>query len=569
MDLQAHSAKLSQVLQLIQHLFGIESAIFDNSATLVVSSSKYLEKKGTMVHKPSILEVIEQDEVTLFTPGTMPSCIGCRFNGNCPATLEILKRIMLADYPVGVLSFSAFSKRDHDKIAQDIEFFKQIIYDFAELISNLLRGYNADINSGNIDSYLSALTELVPDGLLITDRQGNIISMNSAALGMLNGSCLKSVRDFLPEDLVAMMMGGNRVEDHNATMDKETSFSVSAVPIKTADEVEGVAVRLIRKSGQIFAKAKLAETDTMRGSGAHMSSIKHRMKKVVNSPSSVFISGETGTGKGLLAKSLHYESDRADKPFVIISCANIPETLFESELFGYEAGAFTGALKSGKRGKLEMAEGGTLFLDEISEMPMNMQAKLLNVLQDYHFERVGGTNAVRVNARIISASNAEMSQRIAENRFRADLFYRLNVINIEMLPLRDRLEDIPELLSAFLSKYNHRLNSHVTSFSQEVLDLFYRYQWPGNIRQLENIVEYCVNMAEGPTVTAEDLPAYFFQEVSTQPAPTLKGMERSTIREMLDHYGWDMKGKTRTAEALGISLRTLYRKMDQAHLSDK
>lgn len=568
MDLQAYSAKLSQVLQTVQHLFGMESAIFDNSAALVVSSSKYLEKKGTMVHKPSILEVIEQDEVTVLNPGNMPSCIGCRFNGNCPATLEILKRITIANYPVGVLSFSAFSESDHDRLTKDIEFFKQIIYDFAELISNMLQGSDSDINSGNIDRFLSSLTELMPDGLLATDRQGNIISMNSVALSMLSGSCLKSIRDFLPEEIVELILSGS-VESHSVTVDKENSFSVSSVPIRNGEEIEGAAIRLVRKSGKLLGRAKLPEADTMRGSGLHMSSIKRRMQKIVNSPSAVFISGETGTGKGLLAKSIHYESDRSDKPFVTINCANIPESLFESELFGYEAGAFTGALKSGKRGKLEMAEGGTLFLDEISEMPMNMQAKLLNVLQDYRFERVGGTNTVRVDARIISASNADMNQRIAENRFRADLFYRLNVINIEMLPLRERMEDLPELLDAFLAKFNQRLNSHVTAFHQEVLDLFYRYQWPGNIRQLENIVEYCVNMAEGSEVQVEDLPGYFLREVSNQQAPTLKGMEYATIRDMLNHYGWDMKGKTRTAEALGISLRTLYRKMDQAHFSDK
>lgn len=307
----------------------------------------------------------------------------------------------------------------------------------------------------------------------------------------------------------------------------------------------------------------------MRGSGAHMASVKRRMRKLVNSPSSIFISGETGTGKGLLAQSIHSESGRRDKPFVTISCANIPETLFESELFGYEAGAFTGALKSGKRGKLEMAEEGTLFLDEISEMPMNMQAKLLNVLQDRRFERVGGTRSVPVNARIISASNADMGQRIAEGRFRADLYYRLNVINIEMLPLRERIEDLPELLAAFLDKFNRQLDAHVLSFRQEVLDLFYRYSWPGNIRQLENIVEYCVNMAEDSKVTLDDLPAYFLREVNQQQPPTLKGAEYAAIRDLLNQYGWDVKGKTRTAEALGISLRTLYRKMDQGHFSDK
>ena len=537
MDLQSHSAELSQVLQLIQHLFGIESAVFDNSAALVVSSSKYLEKKGTIVHKPSILEVLEQDEVTVLNPGNMPSCIGCRFNGNCPATLEILKRITLTSYPVGVLSFSAFSQQDHDKMTRDLEFYKGIISDFATLISTLLRSASGTVDRDALDNHLAALTELVPDGLLLTDQDGNIISMNNVALGMLTGSCLKSIRDFFPTSLVDSILEGDRVETHSATIDQQTTFFIISVPVRTRGQISGFAIRMIQAGTSFQPKARLPETEAMRGSGAHMTSIKRRMSKIVNSPSSVFISGETGTGKGLLAKTIHYESDRRDKPFVIISCANIPESLFESELFGYEAGAFTGALRSGKRGKLEMAEGGT--------------------------------RTVQINARIISASNADMAQRIAENRFRADLFYRLNVINIEMLPLRERMEDLPELLGAFLNKFNRQLNAHVASFSQEVLDLFSQYSWPGNIRQLENIVEYCVNMAEGAVVQPEDLPAYFIRELSEQQAPTLKGVESAAIREMLNHYGWDVKGKTRTAEALGISLRTLYRKMDQAHLSDK
>lgn len=568
MDLYSHSAELSQVLQMVQHLLGVEAAIFDNSATLVVCSSKYLEKKGTIVHKPSILEVIEQDEVTVLTPGSMPSCIGCRFNGNCPATLEILKRFTLADYPVGVLSFSAFSKDDHDRLLRDIEHVKQAISDFALLLPNLLRGAG-DKAGGDLDSHLAALTELSPEGLLLTDRQGDIISMNALALSLLSGFCLKSIRDFFPRTLADMIVEGEQLENYSVQIDRDTSFSVTSIPVRSGSEVSGAAIRLSRRSGPLLPKARLPEADTMRGSGVHMTNIKRQMKKIVNSPSSIFISGETGTGKGLLAKSIHYESDLRDKPFVTISCANIPESLFESELFGYEAGAFTGALKSGKRGKLEMAEGGTLFLDEISEMPMNMQAKLLNVLQDHRFERVGGTHTVRVNARIISASNADMDQRIAENRFRADLFYRLNVINIEMLPLRERIEDLPELLNAFLDKFDRQLGAHVQSFQQNVLDLFYRYSWPGNIRQLENIVEYCVNMAEGSVVKMEDLPAYFLRAVRQQQAPTLKGAEYAAIRDLLNQYGWDVKGKTRTAEALGISLRTLYRKMDQAHFSDK
>lgn len=567
MDLQAYQEQLTQVLQIIQHLFGVESAVFDSSASLVVCSSKYLEKKGTMVHKPSILEVIEQDEVTVLRPGQMPSCVGCRFNGNCPATLEILKRITQGSYPVGVLSFSAFSQSGRDRMAKEPEFFKKTISEFAALISNLLRSGPNEAGLDSLDAHLASLTELVPGGLLLTDRQGSIISMNEAALELLRGSCLKSIHDFLPGPLVDLILEGERVEEHGPA-DRSAAFSVLSVPVRTGGEVTGFAIRLGRRT-DLRLKARLPEADTMRGSGAHMASVRRRMARVVNSPSSVYISGETGTGKGLLAKSIHAQGDRRDRPFVTISCANIPETLFESELFGYEAGAFTGALKSGKRGKLEAAEDGTLFLDEIGEMPMSMQAKLLTVLQERRFERVGGTQTIPVNARILSASNADMNQRIAENRFRADLFYRLNVINIEMLPLRERMEDLPELLQAFLDKFNRRLNAHVTGFSPEVLELFRRFGWPGNIRQLENVVEYCVNMSEGAVVELEDLPAYLLREAGQQQAPTLKGAEYAAIRDMLNQYGWDVKGKTQAAEALGISLRTLYRKMDQAHFSDK
>ena len=218
---------------------------------------------------------------------------------------------------------------------------------------------------------------------------------------------------------------------------------------------------------------------------------------------------------------------------------------------------------------MELAEGGTLFLDEISEMPMSMQAKLLTVLQDRQFERVGGTRPIPLNTRIISASNADIRQRIAEGRFRADLFYRLNVIDMEMCPLRERLEDLPELLDAFLQKFNHQLGAAVEGFSDEVLALFRRYSWPGNVRQLENIVEYCVNMAEGSIVQPDDLPPSFLRELEQQPLPALKEAEVSVIRDLLNQYGWDSAGKARAAQALGISVRTLYRKMEQAHLSEK
>ena len=183
--------------------------------------------------------------------------------------------------------------------------------------------------------------------------------------------------------------------------------------------------------------------------------------------------------------------------------------------------------------------------------------------------KVGSDKIVDVDVRIIAATNRDLLKAVQEGRFRADLFYRLNVIDMEMCPLRERLEDLPELLDAFLQKFNHQLGAAVEGFSDEVLALFRRYSWPGNVRQLENIVEYCVNMAEGSIVQPDDLPPSFLRELEQQPLPALKEAEGSVIRDLLNQYGWDSAGKARAAQALGISVRTLYRKMEQAHLSEK
>lgn len=570
MDLTPYRTEIEQVLQTIHHLFNIEAAVFDVSATLAAGSHGYLERKGTAVHKPSIMEVIENDEVTVLRPGEMRSCIGCRFSGKCPATLELLKRVVIKGTPVGVLSFSAFSESAHDRIAEKIDFFEKIIVDFSELLATLLeKAHSCEMAS--FERQFDAVASLLPDGLLLANARGDIAGSNAPALEMLSGSCLTSIYDFLPAEIAATVLSASPVENQNVTLRPDCSLFVSSAPIlNAAGENEGAALRLVSRSNPILPPTRQMDGNHMCGSGAQMMSVRRRMNKIVNSPSSVYISGETGTGKGLLARAIHYESERRGRPFIIINCANIPETLFESEMFGYESGAFTGALKSGKQGKMELAEGGTLFLDEISEMPMSMQAKLLSVLQDRQFERVGGTRSIALNTRIISASNVDIRQRIAEGRFRADLFYRLNVIDMEMCPLRERLEDLPELLETFLQKFNLRLHASVEGFSDEVLALFRRYSWPGNVRQLENIVEYCVNMAEGSIVTPEELPPSFLRELEQQqPVPVLKEAEGSVIRDLLNQYGWDSAGKARTAEALGISVRTLYRKMEQAHLTEK
>ena len=229
------------------------------------------------------------------------------------------------------------------------------------------------------------------------------------------------------------------------------------------------------------------------------------LERVADTPTTVLITGESGTGKELVARALHDHSSRKDKPFIKVNCAAIPKELIESELFGYERGAFTGAVSS-KPGRFELANGGTLFLDEIGEIPVEMQVKLLRALQESEFERVGGIKTMRVDVRLVAATNRDLKKLIAAGSFREDLFYRLNVVPIRLPALRERASDIPILVEHFLTKFNDRLRKHVTGAEPDAMEVLSNYSWPGNIRELENVVERAVLFCDAQRVRTEDLP---------------------------------------------------------------
>lgn len=306
--------------------------------------------------------------------------------------------------------------------------------------------------------------------------------------------------------------------------------------------------------------------DSIIGQDPFIISLKQTIVKLSGSRSTIMLSGETGTGKGLLSKVIHHTGSRSSGPFVFVNCASIPETLFESELFGYEEGAFTGARKGGKPGKFELAHGGTLVLDEISEIPLSVQAKLLHAIQEQTVERVGGTVPIPLDVRIIATSNQDMATLIREKKFRPDLYFRLNVIPIELLPLRSRKPDIGMLSESFIKQFNAALNKTVQRISAPVLTLLHTHDWPGNIRELQNVLEYAVNMEDSETIHPQSLPPGF--PASSHGHHTENGF-RSGIREAeidmilaaLDKHGWGVKGKQKAAEELGIGVRTLYRKL--------
>ncbi len=316
---------------------------------------------------------------------------------------------------------------------------------------------------------------------------------------------------------------------------------------------------------------------SMIGTSPSIQEIYKIIGKIAQSPSTVLVWGESGTGKELVAFEIHRQSHRDQKPFVKINCAAIPATLIESELFGFEKGAFTGAVAS-KPGKFELAHEGTLFLDEVAEMPLEMQAKLLRILQEQEFERVGGVSSIQVDVRIIAATNKDLEAEVKGGRFREDLFYRLNVVPIHLPPLRARKEDIDLLIKYFLQQFNQKLTKSITGITPETLTALRGHHWPGNIRQLENVLERMMLMAEGTVLTADDLPEEFaallpMSQAATalQPAASLKqivrrqtaALERDLIEKALLELGGNV---TKTSERLGLSRKGLQLKMKELGL---
>ena len=308
------------------------------------------------------------------------------------------------------------------------------------------------------------------------------------------------------------------------------------------------------------------------GKDRRMSKMFDMIDSVADTKATVLITGESGTGKSLVARAIHRRSSRRDQPFVEIACGALPENLLESELFGHAAGSFTGAIGE-KMGKFQLADRGTIFLDEIGTASPSLQVKLLRVLQDLEFEQVGGTKTFRVDTRVILATNENLSKAVADGRFRQDLFYRVNVINIELPPLRDRISDIPVLAQHFLEIMCAETGKHVQGFTDDALAALQRYNWPGNVRELQNIVERAVLLGKGPTICVDDLPSQLSagEFIATKPADgrslkeALEGPERQIILEVLKSNNWN---RNVTADTLGINRTTLYKKMKRLGLDN-
>lgn len=396
-------------------------------------------------------------------------------------------------------------------------------------------------------------------------------------------SVLKKIKSFSPETVVIMITAYASADTAIKAM-KEGAYDYITKPFKI-EEIKLIIQNALEKKHlqkeNLLLKKVVRDRyhfDNIIGQSSRMMELYDLLEKVAPTKTNILITGESGTGKELVAKAIHYNSPRRDKPFVTLNCGAIPESLIESELFGHMKGAFTDAIST-KKGLFEVADEGTLFLDEISELPLMMQVKLLRVLQDREFKRVGGTEDIRVDVRIISATNKDLEEAVREKQFREDLFYRLNVIQLKIPSLQDRKEDIPLLANYFLKKYSEELGKQITQISPDALRILLQYDYPGNVRELQNIIERAVALETSSELTAQNLSSYieeqlpykkkFFDlEIPTEGVDLEKiveDVERTLILKALERTNGIKK---KAAELLHINFRSMRYRLEKYGLNN-
>lgn len=454
-----------------------------------------------------------------------------------------------------------------------------------------IKKYNEELNLAR--NYANTIIDSIDAGILSVDLDGNIKTVSKHVSDMF-GFETNELRRIKIYDLFE---GWNKVKEtileKRSFLDEDVyvnsrknklQYNLGAYPIyDNKRNVRGIIlvfkeVKRVRKlANKIMGRQAVYTFDKIIGQSANFLRVVDFAKKVADSRSNILIMGESGTGKELFAQAIHNYSQRREDTFIAINCGAIPRNLIESELFGYEEGAFTGAKRSGHPGKFEIADGGTIFLDEIGEMPLDMQTRLLRVIEEGTVSRIGGTNEIVVDVRIIAATNKDLSEEVKKGNFRKDLYYRLNVLPLVIPPLRDRVEDIPILIEYFMKRISKRLNKRMVELPKEYRQGLLAYDWPGNIRELENLIELMINTESLPphigrlksraefrpgndyAVKSETLPNEWIKE----PTLSLEDVEKQYISAVLEHF----QGKiTLTARTLGIGRNTLYRKIEQYHI---
>jgi two-component system, NtrC family, response regulator HydG len=433
-------------------------------------------------------------------------------------------------------------------------------------------------------SNIEAIFKSVRDAIITVDEKLVVVEVNESAKNIYglsredvgrplasfpkgcNGKCLEALAETLEKKQTI------EVSRHECQFNSQQRriVSLTTSPLLDRKGVFSGAVMVVRDETRLAdLERNLEERRQFHhfiGGCGKMQRVYSLIEDLASVETTVLVTGESGTGKELAAEALHYAGDRKDKPLVKVNCSALPESLLESELFGHVKGAFTGAIRD-KQGRFQLAQGGTIFLDEIGDVSPGVQQRLLRVLQQKEFELVGDSTSVKADVRVIAATNKNLREKVKAGEFREDLFYRLNVVEVALPPLRDRREDIPLLADHLIKKLNAKLGKEISAVSDDVLKIFMNHPWPGNVRQLEHVLEHACILCRRNAITVDNLPADFMDCIETKRplSADARTDERGMILQALEKAGGN---KARTARLLGISRRTIYRKMDEFNITD-
>ena len=582
LDIKDHVKKYAGA---ISSLINVDVGVVDKNMVRVTGTGLYKNIEGVSalgsVYKNTLLtgktNIIEN-------PRYHALCSECLDKNRCCEKLEIATPIYCNDEIVGVIGLVCFNDEQKEKILNDIDAYLNLTKQIAEFIGIKFYEYQENLMQKDRELTLNTIIDNMSKGVIISDCNNKITRINSIASRKLNinsnilGQSMEliSQNDFLMnEEIFTLKINNN-----------EYNVAGKIIPLKSFNKIKSNAfifddVKKISKNIVEFTgNNNIITLDNIIGCSNTTKTLKEDIKKIATTNSTVLITGESGTGKELVARSLHSQGDRRDKPFVVINCSAIPDTLLESELFGYVKGAFTGADNNGHMGKFELANGGVIFLDEIGDMPLYLQAKILRVIQEKKIERIGSNKSIDLDIKIIAATNADLRQKIKEKKFREDLFYRLNVIPIQTCPLRERREDIESIVKKLIEKYSVISGKKEIDIDEKAMNVLLDYDWPGNVRELENVIELIMNTCgEADRVTVSMLPEniklsknknIILEEIKKESFEILEDefceIEKNYIIKGLEKYGNSTEGKKILCEKMNIGLTTLYRKLKKFNI---
>jgi transcriptional regulator with PAS, ATPase and Fis domain len=567
------------ICEAIASVVNIDVTIVDRNLIRIGGTGRYKDSLGSVVSIKSAFSYALSEGLgfVIENPGTHQACLECDCKDKCNEHAEMCCPILSDGEVVGVIGLIAFKPSQRRSLIDNQDNLMAFLGRMADLIASKLKEQERIDATEMLAKELEVVIDSMDTGFLAVDTTGQTVRLNRKAKMMLGTVNVKTIQDvFMKQEVERILHARDNIKNHFFKFPSGQTGVYDSALIKIGNQIKGHVItikpleEIINTLNDVTLDVVTTEFSDIIGHSQAIRQVKTAAQKVSRSKSTVLILGESGTGKELFARAVHNASKRSEAPFIALNCAAIPDSLLESELFGYEEGAFTGAKRGGKPGKFQLANRGTLFLDEIGDMPLHLQTKLLRVIQESKVEPIGGSHSIDIDVRIIAATHQDLEEKVLEGSFRQDLYYRLNVIPIIVPPLRHRMEDLKALIDSILNKCNGKLEKKVESIDKDCYDWMMRYDWPGNIRELENALEYAVNMCEGDIIETHHLPRKLTQQsdppiahgnISSRPIKTLESIEREMIQSALHHYGEDRSAVEKASNALGISRATLYRKI--------